>query len=159
MDPCSGCDAGCCSRFFVPLTCRDVKALMGCGLPLADAVGWIEVGSVFCSFPDVRLGDGYCYMVLKRREDGLCVLASSQEGGFRCGLHGKHPLLCRLYPRTLHGELCRSNLCRNVQPPADASLLESGLKALGEYEDKVARWNTSKRAGRLPEDFIRFLLA
>jgi Fe-S-cluster containining protein len=157
MSSCGGCDGRCCRRFFVPLTGADVALIAGSGLKPDEFVEWVPVGSARCDLPDVRLWGGYYYMVLGRRADGACVLSEDDGGRLRCGVHGRHPVLCRLFPHRLWGG--RAGVCLGLEVPGAGALAAEGRADLREYELAVSEWNGTRRRLRGPGDFFAHLMA
>jgi Fe-S-cluster containining protein len=159
MISCLGCDGVCCRNYAVPLTHADISRLIMGGGRASEFVDWLPVGSMFSTYPDVRLDGGYHYMVLKRGEDGVCVLSVRRGKAIRCGVHGKHPLLCRLYPYGPDGKIA-SDRCGMVEH--SKALKELALQSRAELEDysaKVSGWNRNAQKGRSPVDFIDYLMS
>jgi Fe-S-cluster containining protein len=158
MDSCLSCDGNCCRSYTVPLTHFDLSRIISYGIPQHMSVDWLPVGSMFSTYPDVRLDDGYHYMVLKKVAGGACTFSVCDKESLRCGIHGNHPLLCRIYPYDLDGNLV-SKMCKAVKPFRPLNdLLPQGRLELSDYSDKVSVWNRNRRKSRRPLDFITYLL-
>jgi Fe-S-cluster containining protein len=155
MASCERCDGGCCRIYVVPLTHADIKRLASCGLDPVDFVGWVSVGSLHSNHPDVRLDDGYHYMVMKRGPDGGCVLAKAKDGALRCSKWGAHPALCRMYPFTFEGEHTKRRC--NVARPREADF-EEALREMGGYIERVSLWNKKRRGVRSRREFLEYLM-
>ena len=155
MSGCGSCDGGCCSRFFVPLTDADLRRLVGRGFGWGEVVDFLPVGSVGCGFPDVRVGSGYGYVVLRRGVDGRCCLGEDVGGRLRCRAHGGHPLLCRLFPYRLDGSVVEGK-CGD-SGSLEAGVVESGLAELEAYGMLADAWNRRGRVGRGVGDFMAYL--
>ena len=162
MESCLACDGVCCRVYRVPITGSDLRRIMEAGRSVGEFVGWLDVGSFDTSYPDVRLDDGYKYMVLARRQDGTCVLAKEEDGRLRCGIHGHHPLVCRIYPfNPFQGGLVRKPMCRRAGRPYKIirELGQRNRAELKEYLAKVERWNRGRKKGRSADEFLEFILA
>jgi len=161
MDYCLGCTVSCCRNYFIPLTCSDVKRLVERGLDPLDYIDFSRVGSIESAYPDVRLGDGYYYMVLRRRADEACALSSESSGNLICSIHGSHPTVCRLYPFDEFTGGFRGKVTCERYGRADFDVGELADKRRSEHEEyalKVRQWNGSCRERRSAPDFISFLL-
>ena len=162
MDSCMSCSGLCCRNYFVPLTCSDLRRLVSAGHEPSDFLDWIPVGSLDSTYPDVRLSDGYYYMVLGRRGDGACVFSVGCDGSLRCGVHGSHPIVCRLYPfDELSGGFKRKAACAvRREPDFDVPGLGAQRRLeWGEYSSKVRAWNGRRVEARGREDFVRYVLS
>jgi len=63
-----------------------------------ELIDWISISDFQSEYPDIRLDNGYFYMVLAKDERGDCVFASRNQHTLRCTIHGRHPILCKIYP-------------------------------------------------------------
>jgi Fe-S-cluster containining protein len=161
MESCKGCDGSCCRGIFVPLTCSDVRRLSDAGLDWMEYIDFSPVGGIETVYPDVRLGNDYYHMVLRKRADGSCSLSALVDDRLTCSVHGLHPTVCRLYPFDEFGGGFRKRvLCaRSCEPDFDVDALAGERKAQWEeYSEKVRVWNGSPRARRGVGDFVGFLL-
>jgi Fe-S-cluster containining protein len=159
MVSCLRCDGNCCKRYFVTLTDTDVIRLFKSGSRLNDILDWIPVPSVYSTYPDVRLETGYHYMALKRKVDGACILSTRVEGAIRCGVHGNHPMLCRLFPYSLSGTLIGNTCLMSTSKKLIKPTITSGNSELCSYHKMVEYWNRNRITNRSTKEFIRFLLS
>ncbi|VVB52721.1 Putative zinc- or iron-chelating domain protein [uncultured archaeon] len=161
MDGCDNCDGACCRRYFVPVSDSDVRRLAASDLSPLEYVDFCDVAKIESEQQDIRLDDGYYYMVLKRREDGACVFSRQNNGVLRCSVHGYHPMLCRIYPFNPVNAQLRDKYSCAAPPKIFKDLQETAVQAAvehGFYSRKVRIWNQMRRETRTREEFIRYVL-
>ncbi|MFH0861626.1 MAG: YkgJ family cysteine cluster protein [Candidatus Altiarchaeota archaeon] len=161
MRNCHGCKGHCCTRYRVPITDADLKRLQSSGMAPKDFVDWLPVGDLYSTYPDVRLEDGYHYLVIAHRPDHSCILSSAGREGLRCSIHGMHPYLCRLYPFSQGGNPISHRVCDwDVDPWENIEcLVNDRIRECEEYAAKVRLWNSSRRVGRKTGDFLEYILS
>jgi Fe-S-cluster containining protein len=159
MAYCGGCDGACCALYRVSLTHMDVARIMGRGFMPSDFVDWIDVTDYDTVYPDVLIGSGYRYMVLRRDDSGVCCLANRENNALRCKVHGDHPLVCRIYPYDeISGGVMAGRVCPYPGVKDVSGLSAARRSELREYESLARRWNAFPRLGRGPADFFGFIL-
>ena len=160
MEQCGECDGRCCRRYRVPITGADLRRLAAQGHNPDDIVDWVPVGTMYCTYPDVRIHNGYYYLVLSRRQDGSCILSEETGEGLRCKAHGSHPALCALYPHSFEGDLLKNRLCsKGIKAPKDVrARMDARDREAEDYTKKVTYWNSRRRDKRGPDEFIAYAL-
>lgn len=154
MFRCNGC-GDCCRAVRVALTLHDLQRLtLGLARPAASFVEWLAPDDVDMTDEPgsfVELREGRRLMVLAQREGACHLLDASQ----RCSAYAHRPSDCRLYPfdvlrdgtGTVVGieRLDPQGCGDEVGPPAALDELaatdERRWHELGEYQNRVARWN------------------
>lgn len=170
---CTSC-GDCCRHIRVALTHHDLRRLSrGLGRPAASLIEWLvpdEIDMTDEPGSFVRLAVGRRLMVLAHSGDA-CQLLQPDE---RCSAYAQRPLDCRLYPhhvertdkgRPLELTLLDPNGCGERGDPADFEQLDSldlqRWQELGEYQDRLKRWNTQaghrQRLGKPLGDATAFL--
>lgn len=171
---CSGC-GDCCRAVRVAITHHDLQRLtLGVARAAASFVEWLvpeEVDMTDEPGSFVELRTGRRLMVLAQRA-GACHLLDATE---RCSVYAYRPSDCRLYPFDVRrdetgavvglGRLDPRGCGDEAGPPADMAALtasdEARWRELGEYQDRVARWNRlaghRRRFGRRLGDAGEFL--
>lgn len=99
---CSGCHGKCCVHHTVPLGGHDLYRLARTlELPWRDLVELEEHRIALHDGFRLDRGPVHYSFVLRRRENGACVLLLELPGGHRrCGAHALRPDACRIYPLT-----------------------------------------------------------
>lgn len=102
MNPCVDCDGRCCLSHIVGLTHYDVERLrLLTGKDPLDFIGFVSVDKVSLHHHDVRLNDGYHYMILQRDSACRCIFLDLEN---RCSVHSHRPMVCKTYPFQLLSE-------------------------------------------------------
>ncbi|MFH1722768.1 MAG: YkgJ family cysteine cluster protein [Candidatus Altiarchaeota archaeon] len=156
--PCFSCDGFCCRHNVVPLTDADVRRLIDeSGNTIDQVIDFVSVEDLESTHHDISFGNGYQYMVLKRR-DGCCVFFDGEKRGGFCSIHSSKPMLCRIYPFFLapFGEviLRYRNMCKTDWKMTKEA--EEELKKMwGAYQEElenfnrfVSEWNSEKGENR-----------
>lgn len=177
MNSCLDCDGLCCLDYLVPLTHRDVLKLVSATKYAPEFfVEFKPVDEFTCHYPDVRLEDGYFYMVLKRvpsrsGEVERCVFMSEVGGkGGKCSIHAHKPMLCRTYPFQLDDSGKRLEFSRKSVCPGKYKAARNEIKCMGElfkerekerleYGNIVLDWNRKNLKKRKREDFLNLILS
>jgi len=171
---CNGC-GDCCRAVRVALTHRDLQRLaLGLQRPAASFVDWLAPDEVdMTNEPGsfVELPAGRRLMVLAQRAGACHLLDASQ----RCSAYAHRPSDCRLYPfdvsrdetgavvrvARLDPQGCGDEAGPSLAIAELAATDEQRWRELGEYQDRVARWNRlaghRRRFRQRPGDAGEFL--
>ncbi len=157
---CARCDGICCKSYVVPITSYDVARIARLGYDPSCFVDFTPVGDIQSDYGDMRLGDTYHYMILKRLETGVCFFAVENSGRLSCSIHENSPLTCRIYPLSPStGRTRKRHLCGKSQATTarEANAGKEELKEAKAYNEKVRMWNAKKTPGNA-RDYISYIL-
>jgi len=165
---CEGCDGRCCSEYAVTVSDVDIARIVdGRGLDPSSFLGFLPGDDLDSSYPDVRIGGEYFYLILKRDGDRTCCFVREGDGGTCCGIHGFHPINCGIYPFMRSGadgiKLRPKPKCEEgwVFSAADEKRILKDLitqeRERDEFKEKVVGWNQGKREDYSLEGFLDYI--
>ena len=165
MNECGGCGGKCCMDYAVALSVEDAKRIIAAGIEVDYSIDFTPVDDIECRCPDVLVDGRYAYMTLRRDDRGCCILSVLKGDNIKCGVHGLHPLVCRIYPFTEEkGKVAhrRKFRCERKWKPDEETenrirnLLDLREKEIREYEAVARKWNLS--GGGCRKDFLSYIL-
>jgi len=151
-EPCASCDMRCCTHFSIPITCFDMARICNrlkcrpqefCHLADAKKIEAPPHSDVFIFDENGRLHEKA--LALKKKPSGSCHFF---RGAMGCGIHGFHPIPCRVYP-FVFGEGGRLKYNKHLVCPRKWKDGEYGKSETGElleeFEKEVKLHNKTVR--------------
>lgn len=175
-EPCASCDMRCCTHFSIPITAYDMARIADklkcapeefCHLVDAKKIEAPPHSDAFIFDENGKLHEKV--LALKKKQNGACHFFRGVMG---CGIHGFHPIPCRVYP-FVFGEKGRLKYNKHFVCPRiwsngeyskteTASLLEEFEREVKLHNRFVREWNAKharEYAGKDAEKaFFKFLM-
>jgi len=158
-NPCSNCQAVCCTSRIETSIPDMVDFCFGLGVPFHTAFELAENG-----LKPFELEEGPRIFVLQRSDDGYCRFLGRYGDELRCGVYGLRPATCQLYPFTFRTEdqrigpkLIRCPVPFGIKPDLKKEMTRAATKALTDWalhDALVKRWKRKKK--RSLDRFLRF---
>lgn len=160
---CQGCEVRCCT-LTIDMTVYDTARLaVFAGKRVED----------FLQYADAEPDEIFAFrslgklvkLILKKKEDGLCIYFDSSKGLY-CTVEESKPSACLAYPMELTDD-GRLAIRKDALCPAEnlgrADFVKMSKEVVGNYiwerdrhAEFVSDWNRSARGDERPEEFLRF---